>query len=88
MRTTCVLGLSEGVTLKAWSLESFIPPPNACPGSHVDRGCYFIFQTRGFGDGTFNFWVETQVRLWTRAMLKINFTMCHTLDIKNIISVF
>ena len=56
-----VLGMNEGILLKGWSLESYIPPANFCPGSYQDRGCYFIFLARGFGNGEFEFWIETKV---------------------------
>ena len=60
-RCSGLVGTTEGVRLKAWSFGSSIPPPNPCPGSHKDRGCHFIFQARGFGNGEFNFWIETEV---------------------------
>ena len=59
LRCTMLIGTAEGVALKAWSLESYVPMPNTCPGSHQDRGCYFVFYARGFGQGEFSFWIET-----------------------------
>lgn len=63
LRCNGVVGTGKGVKLKAWSLESYIPPANACPGSHEDRGCYCIFHSRGFGKGEFTFWIQIEVNM-------------------------
>ena len=38
-----------------------MPPTTICPGSYEKEGCYFIVLSRGFGEGEFNFWIETEV---------------------------
>ena len=60
-RGNMIVGMEEGVSMKAWSLESFVPRANECPGSHAGRGCYFILYARGFGKGEFTFWIEVEV---------------------------
>ena len=52
---------SDGYRMTSWSLESYVPRATTCPGKFIERGCYFVFYSRGFGEGDFTFWVELQV---------------------------
>ena len=52
---------SDGYSMTSWSLESYVPRATTCPGKFIERGCYFVFYSRGFGEGNFTFWVELQV---------------------------
>lgn len=69
----------EGYRMKSWSLETYVPPTTPCPGKYVDRGCYFVFYARGFGEGKFAFWIELQVRKFIeiRLLTECAINSCH-----------
>ncbi|XP_064386315.1 endoplasmic reticulum metallopeptidase 1-like isoform X1 [Halichondria panicea] len=60
LRGTMYMAPVKGRIMTSWSLEAFVPPTTTCPGSYEKEGCYFIFLSRGFGEGEFTFWIETE----------------------------
>ena len=60
-RGTIFIAPREGYRMTSWSLETYVPPVTDCPGKYADRGCYFVFYARGFGEGRFTFWIELEV---------------------------
>ena len=62
-RASMFIAPGEGYHMTSWSLETYVPPVTECPGKYVDRGCYFVFYARGFGEGKFTFWIELEVSI-------------------------
>ena len=61
LRASVFIAPREGYKMTSWSLETYVPPVTACPGKYAEQGCHFVFYARGFGEGSFTFWIELQV---------------------------